>query len=64
MIFDLVQSPINNKFFARTPDEFYASENRDTEPFELVEMLRNTFPKRKYDFCVYCFDGYENAVSL
>lgn len=62
MIFELVES--DGIFFARTPDEMYARENQDTEPFELCEMLRTAFPERKYDFCVCCFNGYENAVSL
>lgn len=64
MIFDLVQSPTSGGIYARTPDKFYAAENADTEPFELCQMLRDAFPERAREFCVVCYDGYENAVSL
>lgn len=64
MIFELVYSSIDGKPFARTPEVFYGAEDKDTEPFELVGLLRDAFPNRRYDFCVCCFDGYENAVSL
>lgn len=63
MIFDLVYSSINGKPFARVPD-FACTGEFDMGPFELVEMLRATFPERQYDFCVCCFGGYKNAVSL
>ena len=62
MIFDLVQSSLNGKFYARTIDEHYGCESADTDPFELVEMLSNAFPNNNFYVC--CFDGYENGVNL
>jgi hypothetical protein len=62
MIFELRTSPIDGRLYAVTPDEMYASENEDTEPFELQRMLASCYPNQR--FSVSCFGAYENAVNL
>lgn len=62
MIFELMQSRIDQKLYLVIPDELYLSENEDVNVENWADILTNAFPNQRFNIA--CFGQYDNAVNL
>jgi hypothetical protein len=62
MIFELMQSRIDQKIYMVIPDDLYLSGNEDVNVENWEDILTNAFPNQRFN--ITSFGQYDNAVRL